>query len=131
MDINTPTNKRRTILVVDDEPDITSTLKISLEDNGFIVHAFNNPLLALENFRKRLYDLFILDIKMPQMNGFQLYQKLREIDAAIKVCFITAFEAYYRAVKEEFRDLDIKCFIKKPITCDGLIIRLKAELEIQ
>ena len=119
------------IIVVDDDSNIILFFKLCLEENGFHVDTYTNPKFALSEFKSNFYDLILIDIRMPQMNGFQLYQKLREIDAAIKVCFITAFEAYYRAVKEEFRDLDIKCFIKKPITCDGLIIRLKAELEIQ
>ena len=65
-------------MIVDNEPDIASYLKLSLEDNGFEVHSFNDPILALDNFRKRSYDLLILDIKMPKMNGFELYTKIKK-----------------------------------------------------
>lgn len=81
------TNKEKMILIVDDEPDITSSLKITLEDNGFEVDSFNDPILALENFRKRLYSLLILDIKMPKMNGFELYTKIKKIDDKVRYVF--------------------------------------------
>ena len=64
------TNKRKMVLIVDDEPDITTSLQITLEDNGFQVESFNDPILALENFRKGSYSLLILDINMPKLNGF-------------------------------------------------------------
>lgn len=66
-------------MIVDDEPDITSALKIALEDDGFVVDSFNDPILALENFRKGSYGLLILDIKIPKMNGFELYTKIKLI----------------------------------------------------
>jgi DNA-binding response OmpR family regulator len=126
--MNIPTNKKSIILVVDDEPDITSTLKMSLEDNGFIVHAFNNPILALENFRKRLYDLLILDIKMPKMNGFQLYTKIKNIDNKVKVCFLTALSElheYEQFRKEVFPKAGERHFIQKPIRNEDMVTRVK------
>jgi two-component system, OmpR family, response regulator ChvI len=126
--MNIPTNKRSMILVVDDEPDITSTLKISLEDNGFTVHTFNNPILALEKFRKRLYDLLILDIKMPQMNGFQLYTKIKTIDNKVKVCFLTALSDlhdYEQFRKEVSPKVGERHFIQKPIKNQDIVIRVK------
>jgi DNA-binding response OmpR family regulator len=63
------------ILVVDDEPDITLSLKLGLEDNGFEVDTYNDPLQVLSNFKSNSYDLLLLDIKMPHMNGFELYKK--------------------------------------------------------
>jgi DNA-binding response OmpR family regulator len=72
--------KRKKILIVDDEPDVNLALKMALEVNSFEVDAFNDALSALENFRKGLYDLLILDIKMPNMNGFQLYREIKKID---------------------------------------------------
>jgi len=126
--MNIPTNKKSIILVVDDEPDITSTLKMSLEDNGFIVHAFNNPILALENFRKRLYDLLILDIKMPKMNGFQLYTKIKNIDNKVKVCFLTALSElheYEQFRKEVFPKASERHFIQKPIRNEDMVTRVK------
>ena len=88
-------HKKQRILVVDDEQDILLTLQLILEQNSFNVSIFDNPLAALSNFKIGLYDLAILDIKMPQMNGFQLYEKIKQIDISTKVCFITA------AVSEE------------------------------
>ena len=79
-------------MIVDDEQDITTIFKIGLEKNEFIVDTFNDPLEALSNFRPRMYDLLILDIRMPGINGFQLYQKIRDLDNKVKVCFLTAFE---------------------------------------
>lgn len=76
--------------VVDDELDITLTLKSVLEQSGFNVDLFNDPLLALQNFKTNFYDLIILDIKMPKMNGFDLYEKIKMIDNKVKVCFLTA-----------------------------------------
>jgi DNA-binding response OmpR family regulator len=64
--------KKKKILIVDDEPDITSSLKIGLEDNGFAVDTFNDSVLALSNFQADMYDLVLLDVKMPEMNGFEL-----------------------------------------------------------
>ena len=67
----------RKILIVDDEPDIASSLKMGLEYNGFEVHAFNDPVEALSNFKAGSYDLVLLDIKMPKMNGFELCQEIK------------------------------------------------------
>src|SRR5919112_746897 len=82
----------RIILIVDDEPDITSSLKMGLEYNGFEVHTFNDSIEALSNFKAGLYDLVLLDIKMPKMNGFELCQEIKKEDEKVKVCFLTAFE---------------------------------------
>ncbi len=106
------------ILIVDDELDITATLKITLEDYGFEVHSFNDPILALENFRKRLYSLLILDIKMPKMNGFELYTKIKKIDDKVKVCFLTALtelQEYEPFRKEAFPEEGKRYFIQKPV----------------
>jgi DNA-binding response OmpR family regulator len=112
------------ILVVDDEPDINLTLKVALEEEGFKVDTFNDPMLALENFRTRSYDLLILDIKMPNMNGFELYREIKKIDNKIKVCFLTASEMYYGAYSDIFDKLDANCFIRKPIENKELIARI-------
>src|ERR687886_2055725 len=112
------TNKRKTILIVDDEPDIASYLKLNLEDNGFEVDSFNDPILALENFRKRLYSLLILDIKMPKMNGFELYTKIKKIDDKVKVCFLTALaelQEYESFRKELFPEEGKRYFVQKPV----------------
>ena len=110
------------ILIVDDEPDITLTLGKGLEQGGYDVHVFNDPLVALSNFKPDTYDLLLLDIKMPNMTGFKLYRKLKEIDSKVKVCFITAFETYYEKFRQEFFPLEeIKGFIRKPIQIEDLI----------
>jgi DNA-binding response OmpR family regulator len=85
-------NKR--VLIVDDEPDVNLAVKIALEENGFQVNTFTDPFLALESFRKEagMYDLLMLDIKMPDMNGFELYKQIKKIDDKVKVCFLTADE---------------------------------------
>jgi DNA-binding response OmpR family regulator len=116
------------ILLVDDEPDVTTTFKMGLEGTGFKVDAFNDPAEALSKFKAGVYDLLLLDIKMPKMNGFQLYEELEKLDRNAKVCFITAFEVYYRSLRELFPQIEIDCFIKKPIEAEELVKRIQAEL---
>jgi DNA-binding response OmpR family regulator len=82
--------RRKKIMVVDDESDITIFYKLTLEYYGFVVDTFNEPKEALLSFKSSYYDLVILDIKMPDMNGFELYKELKERDSAVKACFLTA-----------------------------------------
>jgi DNA-binding response OmpR family regulator len=109
--------------LVDDEPDITHLVKKVLENSGFVVHSYTEPTLALSNFKAGLYDLLLLDIRMPYMNGFELYQKIRERDSNVKICFLTASELFY----EEYRRLDAyprlnkEHFIQKPFRTEDLI----------
>src|SRR5215208_2732698 len=119
----------KNILLVDDEPDITFTLKDSLEYNaGFKVEIFTDPTVALKSYKSNYYDLVILDIKMPKMDGFELYNKIKEKDPKAKICFLTATEIYY----EKFRKLrtglgktiDEDYFIQKPINIEDLIKKL-------
>ena len=118
-------NTKKRILIVDDEPDINITFKIVLEDSGFKVDSFTAPLLALENFKPRMYDLVLIDIVMPVMNGFRLYEEIRKLDNKVKICFLTATANYYYYEsfgKEAFPDLDTKnSFIYKPIGNDELV----------
>ena len=123
-------NKGKKILIVDDDIYITYTFKTGLESYGFEVDTYNNPLLALSKFRRNFYDLLLVDIRMPDMSGFELSQKIRKKDRTIKICFITAFEVYYQALLEVYRNLDFKCFIKKPITIQQLAERIEMELAI-
>jgi DNA-binding response OmpR family regulator len=117
------------ILLVDDEPDVTITFKMGLEGKGYKVDTFNDPEEALARFKIGVYDLLLLDIKMPKMNGFQLYEELEKLDKEAKVCFITAFEVYYRSLRELFPQIDIDCFIKKPIDSEELIKKIQLELQ--
>jgi DNA-binding response OmpR family regulator len=110
--------KNRKILIVDDEPDTNLSIEIFLEENGFEVDAFDDPIIALDNFRKGVYDLLILDIKMPKMHGFELYREIRKIDNEVKVCFLTAGEMYYGAYADIFAK---NIFIRKPIQNQDLI----------
>ncbi len=118
-------NKR--VLLVDDEPDLNLTIKMVLEENGFKVDSFTDPLSALENFKGEAgsYDLVILDMKMPGINGFELYRQIKKIDDKVKVCFLTASEMYYEEFRKElFPALDNNCYIQKPIENETLIKRL-------
>ena len=113
------------ILVVDDEEDITLVVKKALESNGFTADAFSDPRSALKNFRPGLYDLVLTDIKMPQMDGFELYREIRRMDGAVKVCFLTAFEMY----QEELEATGVKCFIKKPVSIGYLLEIVRDQLK--
>ena len=111
----------KTVLIVDDEPDVKLALKVALEENGFQVDTFDDPIIALDNFRNGVYDLLILDIKMPKMHGFELYREIRKIDNEVKVCFLTAGEMYYGAYDDIFNENQ---FIRKPIENKELINRV-------
>jgi DNA-binding response OmpR family regulator len=118
------------ILLVEDEPDIALAFKIGLEDNGFIVDAFLNPEEASSNFKCGLYDLLLLDIKMPKLNGIEFYKRMKEIDKKVKVCFITASEFnYYEAItKEIFLLLGTRRLIRKPIRIFDLVKAITQEI---
>ena len=109
------------ILVVDDEADTNTALHEILEQNGFIVDSYENPFLALENFKPNFYDLLILDIKMPEMSGFSFYREIKKRDDKMKVCFLTAGEMYYGSYSDIFSSLPVNCFIRKPITNEELL----------
>jgi DNA-binding response OmpR family regulator len=112
------------ILIVDDEPDVNLAVRIVLEENNFIVDSFNDPLLALENFKANLYDVLILDIKMPKKDGFELYKEIMKIDNRVKVCFLTAGDVNYSSLKDTFPTLNENQFIRKPIENTELIRRV-------
>lgn len=111
------------ILIVDDEQDIGRIMKRALEREGkFEVDYFEDSLEALSNFKAGLYDLALVDIRMPKMDGVELYLKLKKIDGKIKACFITAFETdRFMDNKEKYPDLQATCFIKKPIMMKDLV----------
>jgi DNA-binding response OmpR family regulator len=110
------------ILVVDDEPDLTKLCSLALEYHGFKVDTFNDPQEALSNYKPDYYDLVILDIKMPKMDGFQLYDEIKKKDPQAKICFLTASELYYEEFrKKEYHALDKNLFIRKPIDNEELV----------
>jgi DNA-binding response OmpR family regulator len=134
-------NSNNKILLVDDEPNITSLFSIALEDSGFKVDSFNDPLLALDTFKQKYkeqkkssYALALLDIKMPGMNGFDLFNEIRKINDKIKVCFITAFD-----LQNEMKELKTSIsdeekppvIIRKPISIDDFVDRIKAQVPSQ
>jgi CheY-like chemotaxis protein len=115
--IENNTSNTKKIMVVDDEIDVISVLEIVLEENGFEVDTFEDPIVALKSYRAGLYDLLILDIKMPEMDGFELYDQIKKIDDNAKVCFLTASEMYYK----NSRKLDKDLLIQKPIANEDLV----------
>ena len=114
--------KQKKILAVDDEPDLTKLCSLALEYHGFEVDTFNDPQEALSNYKPGYYDLVILDIKMPKMDGFELYDEIKKKDHKAKVCFLTASELYYEEFrKKEYCALDRDLFIRKPIDNEELL----------
>ena len=114
--------RRIRILAVDDEPDLTMLCRMSLEHYGFEVDTFNDPQEALSKFKPGSYDLVILDIKMPKMDGFELYHKIKKKDNNANICFLTASELYYEEFrKKEYYALDKSMFIRKPIDNEELV----------
>jgi DNA-binding response OmpR family regulator len=119
-------NKR--VLIVDDESDVNLAIKMVLEDSGFQVDSFTDPLLAFESVKGEpgKYMLLVLDIRMPNMNGFELYKQIKKIDDKVKVCFLTAGEMDYEQFRKELSPaLNENCYIQKPIQNEILIKRLK------
>ena len=121
--------KKAKILIVDDDRDITNSFSLCLEDSGlFEVDTYNDSVEALSSFEANSYDLVLLDIKMPKLNGFQLCDKMKEIDDKVKVCFISAFDKDSPEVKDLVPSLGIECYIPKPIQVKDLINKLEVEL---
>jgi DNA-binding response OmpR family regulator len=116
------------ILIVDDEPDITESFGLALEDSGFEVDKYNDPAVALASFKPNVYGLLILDIKMPKMDGFELYDKIKKIDNKVKVFFISAFDIDRAAISKKYPDLKTENFLPKPIQIPELIKRAEEQL---
>jgi DNA-binding response OmpR family regulator len=97
---------------------------------GFVVDGFDDSTLALSNFRLGFYDLIILDIKMPKMNGLELCKEIRKIDDKVKICFLTASGMYDETLTSlQELDQDERCIISKPISLDDFVQRVKQELK--
>jgi DNA-binding response OmpR family regulator len=105
-------------LVVDDELDICLMLKVVLENNGFIVDYYYNPVVAVDEFKSNSYDLIILDIQMPDINGFQLYREIKKRDIKAKICFLTASESLFDIA---YKFTPVYTFIRKPVENKELI----------
>ena len=114
---------KKRILIVDDEKDVGRTLEMILENYGFDIDCFTDPAMALEKFKPNLYDLIILDIKMPEPNGFKLYNQLKSRDPKIKTLFITAL-SYLKAYTQYGKVYPLRGkrhFIKKPVSNNELL----------
>jgi DNA-binding response OmpR family regulator len=115
--------------VVDDEYEFSLTIKVVLEENGFKVDSFTDAYEALENFTTGIYDLVILDVKMPGMSGFNLYREIRKLDDKVSICFLTAAdELYYETLKNCYPNIDESCIIHKPVDNDSLLRQIKSIL---
>jgi len=108
------------ILIVDDESDVCFALDKVLREDGFVVDSYEHPLAALDKFKPHLYNLVILDIRMPELNGFALYREIKKLDKKVKVCFLTAGEMYYGVYSDIFSSVPPNCFIRKPIENEEL-----------
>ncbi|MGC1133327.1 MAG: response regulator [Nitrososphaeraceae archaeon] len=129
--ISSESRLKRRIMIIDDNSDIGLTLRMGLElgDKTMQVDCYDNPVTALTEFTPDFYDLLLIDINMPAMDGFELCQKLLQKDINVRVCFMTSGEINMEAVREVHPLKSIGCFIKKPITTDALARRIRAELE--
>ena len=125
------------MLIVDDDEDVTITFKAVIEDSNssndvnkrIEVYTFNNPVVALSEFKPNFYDLLLVDINMPHMNGFELCEKILAIDINVKVCFMSTGEINREALREIHPARQEGCFIRKPVTIDDFIKRIRSELD--
>jgi two-component SAPR family response regulator len=122
------------ILIVDDDADVTLTFKAGIEESNndankrIEVYTFNNPVIALSEFKPNFYDLLLVDINMPHMNGFELSEKILAIDINVRVCFMSSAEINREALREIY-PISLGCFIRKPVTIDFLVKRIRSELD--
>lgn len=123
-------HKYKIILIVDDEPDITYTLKLALENSSekYRIHTYNNPISLLSEFKPNYYDLLLVDINMPFMNGFELCKKILELDLNIRICFMSTGEINLNALRDVYPTKSMGCFIKKPLKVKNLIKLVETEL---
>jgi DNA-binding response OmpR family regulator len=126
------------ILIIDDDPDVTTTFKVGIEDANnsdtasdrrIEVYTSNDPEAALSEFKPNFYDMLLIDINMPTMNGFELCQKILEMDINVRVCFMSSGEINREALREIYPAVSLGCFIRKPVTIDYLIKRIRSELD--
>ncbi|MGB6672278.1 MAG: response regulator [Candidatus Nitrosopolaris sp.] len=122
----------KNILIIDDEPDIILTLRLALEQNGFRTDSYSDSILAYKNFRAGVYDLVLLDIKMPNVDGFQLHQKIKRTDSRVKICFLTASEFYDEEIRKEqgFDGFNKELFLRKPVEIACLIDTIRPLMDL-
>ncbi|HEX2406077.1 MAG TPA: response regulator [Nitrososphaeraceae archaeon] len=113
------TIKNKRIMIIDDDVDITNLFSIFLEYNGYSVDAYTNPMEAINNLRKNSHDLIILDLKMPNMDGMTLYNKVKEIDSNVMICFTTADLNYIKQLQKGIIDIE-KIVLDKPVLLKDL-----------
>jgi CheY-like chemotaxis protein len=143
--INSNKGEKKRILLVDDEPDITISIGAVLESNDLEVTSYNDPILALSSFKPHHYDLVMLDVKMPKMDGFELYNEIKKIDNRTKVCFITATDKNnyeglegperqsgdYKEKPQLYCELKKDMFLQKPISNDDLVNEINKRIRIK
>ncbi|MGB6592470.1 MAG: response regulator [Candidatus Nitrosopolaris sp.] len=123
------------ILIIDNDEDIALAFKVGIEDSTAYtyrkieVYTCNNPEIALSEFKPNFYDLLLVDIEMPLMNGFKLSEKILAIDINVKVCYMSSAEINREALRGIYPSLGLGCFIRKPVTIDYLIKRIMSELD--
>jgi DNA-binding response OmpR family regulator len=125
------------VLIVDDDADITTTFRAVIEDSNndvdvnkrIEVFTFNDPVVSLSEFKPNFYDLLLVDINMPHMNGFELSEKILAIDINVRVCFMSNGEINREALREIYPTRQEGCFIRKPVTIDYLLKRIRSELD--
>ena len=124
------------ILIVDDDNDITTTFKAGIEESNkndankrIEVYTSNDPVIAVSDFKPKFYDLLLVDINMPYMNGFEFCGRILAIDINVRVCFMSSVEINREALREIYPSLSLGCFMKKPMTLDYLIKRIMSELD--
>src|SRR6201984_3639612 len=123
------------ILIVDDEDDVTTTFKVGIEDSNthtnrkIEVYTSNDPEVALSEFKPNFYDLLLVDINMPHMNGFELCEKIFAIDINVRVCLMSSGEINWEALREMYPTRQEGCFIRKPVTTDYLLKRIRSQLD--
>ena len=125
------------ILIVDDDVDVTMTFRAAIEDSNnnndvnrrIEVYTSNDPVVALSEFKPNFYDLLLVDINMPSMNGFELSERILAIDINVKVCFMScAAKLNYEALRDIY-PISLGCIIRKPVSIDYLVKRIRSELD--
>src|SRR5215469_6298687 len=123
------------ILIVDDDIDVTMTFKEVIEESNndvnkrIEVYTSNDPVVSLSEFKPNFYDLLLVDINMPRMNGSELSEKILAIDINVRICFMSNGEINREALRGIYPTRQEGCFIRKPVSIDYLVKRIRSELD--